>query len=106
MSITMLCYYAECLILFTNMLNVVMVSVVMLSVIILSVVLLNVIIMSVVMLNVIILIDVMLNVIILIDVMLNVVILSVIAPLQAFPETQSYVCDQGQSLPFSCSSLG
>jgi hypothetical protein len=68
MSITMLCYYAECLILFTNMLNVVMVSVVMLSVVILSVVMLNVITLSVGLLNVII---------------QSIVMLSVVASLQA-----------------------
>jgi hypothetical protein len=60
------CQYAECHILFNNMLSVIMLSVVMLSVIMLSVVMLSVVMLSVVMLNV---------------VMLSVVMLSVVAPI-------------------------
>jgi hypothetical protein len=47
LSITMLCHYAECRVLFIIMLSVIMLSVVMLSVIMLSVVMLNVVMLSV-----------------------------------------------------------
>jgi hypothetical protein len=47
LSITMLCLYAECCVLFNVMLNVIALSVVMLNVIMLSVVMLSVIMLSV-----------------------------------------------------------
>jgi hypothetical protein len=51
-SITILCYYAECHILFTIMLNVVMQNAVMLSVVMLNVAMLSVVMLNVVMLSV------------------------------------------------------
>jgi hypothetical protein len=51
-SITTLCHYAECSVLFIVLLNVTILSVVKLNVIMLCVVTLNVIVMSVIMLNV------------------------------------------------------
>jgi hypothetical protein len=48
-SITMLCHYAECRILFIIMLNIIMLSVIMLSVIMLSVIMLSVMMLSVIM---------------------------------------------------------
>jgi hypothetical protein len=74
----MLFYYVECHILFTFMLNVVMVSVVILSVVMLSVVILNLVMLSVVKLNVFMLRVVKLNV-----VMLSVIMLYVTAPIAA-----------------------
>jgi hypothetical protein len=52
LSLTLLCYYAECRILFTIILHDIMLSVVMLNVIMLSVVMLSVVMLSVVMLSV------------------------------------------------------
>ncbi len=52
LSITTLCYYAECCVLFIIMLSVVMLNIVMMNVVMMNVVMLNVIMLNVVMLNV------------------------------------------------------
>jgi hypothetical protein len=78
LSITGLCHYAECRVLFIVTLNVIVLNVIMLNVIVLNVNKLNVIMLNVIMLNVIMLNVIMLNVAILKVVTLNVVMLDVI----------------------------
>ena len=76
----MLSYYAECRILYTIMLNVILLSIIMLNVVLLSVIMLNVVLLNVIMLNVILMNVIMLNVIMLNVVMLIVAMLSVATP--------------------------